>query len=273
MANTYPIPAQISEQNRSYLFGDGIFDTVKISNGKLCFAELHYFRLMASLRIARMSIPQWLDQETYEALLLAKAAEIGANNARMRITFFRNEGGRYFPEKSDIGYTVEAQPLSASDFSLNDTPYEVDIYRDFTITAQLLSTIKTTSKLIHITAAIYAQENDWQNCLLLNEHKNIVELVNANIFVRFGSKIVTPPVSEGCQNGIIRKVILTDVALRETYQFEERPVSVFELQQADELFFTNAIQGVGSITKYRKKIYENKAALAVLTRLNELIAL
>ncbi len=273
MANAYPTPAQISEQNRSYLFGDGIFDTVKVRNGKLCFGELHYFRLMASLRIARMAIPKWLDQETYESMVLAKAAEISAENARVRITFFRNEGGRYFPEKSQVSYTIEAEVLEKSDFSLNSSPYEVDIYRDFTITAQLLSTIKTTSKLIHVTAAIYAQENDWQNCLLLNEHKNVVELVNANIFIRFGTNIITPPVSEGCQNGIIRKVILSDTILKERFQLEERPVSVFELQQADELFFTNAIQGVGSITKYRKKEYENSAASAILLRLNELIAL
>lgn len=272
MANAYPNPAEINPHNRSFLYGDGVFDTVKIRLGKVCFAELHYFRLMAALRIARMSIPQWLDQETYEAMLCEKANEIQAPNARVRITFFRNVGGKYFPSTSHVSYTIETEPLEQSDFAASNEPYEVDIYRDFTITAQLLSTIKSTSKLIHVTAAIYAQENDWQNCLLLNEHKNVVELVNANLFVRFGTKISTAPLSEGCQNGVIRKTILTDAVLKEKYAFEERPISVFELQQADELFFTNAIQGVGSVTKYRKKEYEKTAAEEIRMRLNALIA-
>jgi branched-chain amino acid aminotransferase len=70
--------------------------------------------------------------------------------------------------------------------------------------SKLLSSIKTTNKILNITASIFANENGYDNCLLLNDSK----IKQQEIFMLTGNKLITPPVSEGCLNGVMRKQVL-----------------------------------------------------------------
>jgi branched-chain amino acid aminotransferase len=148
----------------------------------------------------------------------------------------------------------------------------VDLYKDFYITKQLLSTLKTTNKVLHVTASIYADENDLDNCILLNESKNVVEVLQGNIFMLQGNTLTTPPISEGCCNGILRKQLLVLAKKIEGLEVIEGVISPFDLQKADELFYTNVIKGIQSITKYRKKEFGTALASELVQKLNELIA-
>ena len=132
----------------------------------------------------------------------------------------------------------------------------------------MLSTLKTTNKLINITGSIFAKENGFDNCLLMNDAKNIVEALNGNVFLVTENKIITPPLSEGCLNGIMRKQILRIAKKIENLEVIEAIISPFELQKADELFVTNIIKGIQPITKYRKKDYESKISNQLLKLLN-----
>ena len=125
--------------------------------------------------------------------------------------------------------------------------------------------------MIHITGSIFADENNLQNCLLLNNDKNIVEALNGNLFMVLENKLITPPLSEGCLNGIIRKQIIQIAKKMENIEVVEEVISPFDLQKADELFITNVVFGVQSVTKYRKKEYNNVVAIELLKKLNELI--
>jgi branched-chain amino acid aminotransferase len=145
------------------------------------------------------------------------------------------------------------------------------LFKDFYISKQLLSTLKTTNKLINITGSIYAKENDLNNCLLLNEDKNVVEALNGNIFVLMGNKLTTPLLSDGCLNGILRKQIIEILKNMEDIEFYEQTISPFDLQKADELFITNTITGIQPITKYRKKEYRTSLSNELLIKLNQLI--
>jgi branched-chain amino acid aminotransferase len=135
----------------------------------------------------------------------------------------------------------------------------------------LLSTLKTTNKMLHITGSIYAQENGLQNCLLLNEDKSVVESLQGNLFLRTGNTVITPPLSEGCLNGIMRKQLLRILSKNENYHVLEQAISPFELQKADELFVTNVISGIQSVQLYRKKVYTNTLAQFIVSQLNALI--
>jgi branched-chain amino acid aminotransferase len=131
-----------------------------------------------------------------------------------------------------------------------------------------LSTIKSTNKAVQITGSIFAKENDLQNCILLNDSKNVVEALNGNLFILVDQKLITPPVSEGCLNGIMRKQVLV-VAKTLEVEVVEEPISPFDLQKADELFITNVISGVQSITRYRKKDFQNKFAVKLIQAINQ----
>ena len=83
----------------------------------------------------------------------------------------------------------------------------------------------------------------------------------------------TPPISDGCLNGIMRKQILNLAKKIENIEVVEASISPFDLQKADELFTTNIISGIQPITKYRKKEFETKLAHQLITNLNAQIRL
>lgn len=264
----------LSINNRAFLYGDGVFETLKIVNNKILFLEDHYFRLMASMRILRMEIPMNFTMEYLEGEIL-KLAKINRleSSARVRLTVFRNDGGYYLPTSNKISFLIAIKPLEQELYSIENETYEVELFKDFYITKHLLSTLKSTNKIINITASIFAKENDYNNCLILNDSKNIVEAINGNIFMVVGNKLITPPISEGCLNGIMRKQILGLAKKIDHLEVLEEVISPFDLQKADELFVTNVISGIQPISKYRKKEFTNQLSKDLLARLNAVVRL
>lgn len=257
------------ETNRAFLYGDGVFETLKVVNNKILFFEDHYFRLMSSMRVVRMEIPMNFTMEYIEEQVISLAfANNCSGSARVRITVFRNEGGYYLPKQQSVSFLISCIAIENKMYLNDINSYEVDLYKDFYVTKQLLSTIKTTNRMINITASIYAQENGLDNCLLLNDSKNVIESLQGNIFMTLEGKLITPPLSEGCLNGVMRKQVLALASKIEDLIVLEEPISPFELQKADELFFTNVIKGIQSVTKYRKKEFGNTLANELLKLLN-----
>lgn len=267
------VQENVLTQNRAFLYGDAVFETVKIVKGKILFLEDHYFRLMASMRILRMEIPMDFTMEFFEDQVLSTASNNGfEQSARARITVYRNDGGYYLPTTNTISYLIHTSPLENQFFVLENKECEVDLYKDFYISKQLISSLKTTNKVIHVTASIYADENGYNNCIMLNDSKNVVEVLQGNLFMLQGNKLITPPISEGCINGIMRKQVLALAKKIEGLEVVEDVISPFDLQKADELFYTNVIKGIQSITKYRKKEYTNEIAKELVEQLNAFIA-
>lgn len=262
------VPGSLHE-NRGFLYGDGVFETIKVVQGKVLFLEDHYFRLLSSMRIVRMKIPMNFTLEFFEAELLKTAtANSCSASGRVRCTVFRNAGGYYLPQTNTVSYLIQATALPSGEYVLNAEPYEVDLYKDFYVSKHLLSTLKTTNKMLHITGSIFAQENGFQTCLLLNDEKNVVEALHGNLFLRSGSTVITPPLSEGCLNGIMRKQLIRLLGKQSMYTLLEQPISPFDLQKADELFVTNVIRGIQPITTYRKKSFTIELASHLLIELN-----
>jgi branched-chain amino acid aminotransferase len=258
------------DQNRGFLYGDGVFETLKIVDGKILFFEDHYFRLMAAMRIVRMEIPMIFTLEYLEeqVLSLVKKNKI-EQSARARITVYRNNGGFYLPTNNTVSFLIQTSAIENPVYSISEKEYEVDLYKDFYIPKQLLSTLKTTNKMINVTGSIYAKENDLDNCILLNDSKNVVEALQGNLFMRMGNTLITPPISEGCLNGIMRKQILSLAKKETNLEVVEQVISPFDLQKADELFVTNVIRGIQPITKYRKKEFEKDTAKVLNTILKQ----
>lgn len=260
--------------NRGFLYGDSVFETVKILDGKILFLEDHYFRLMAAMRIVRMEIPMNFTMEYFEEQILDLVkAENLQNSSRARVSIYRNQGGFYLPKDNNVSFLITILPLENSVYQIEKDNYEVELYKDFIVAKHLLSTIKSSNRMINVTGSIFADENGYDNCLLINDDKNVIEALNGNLFMLMGNKLITPPVSEGCLNGVMRKQILALAKKIETLEVVEEPISPFDLQKADELFVTNVIKGIQPITKYRKKEYETKTAKDLLLRLNAQIRL
>ena len=253
--------------NRAFNYGDALFETLKITDSKINFSEDHYFRLMASMRMLRMEIPLNFTFEFFESELLKTMHQNKMESARVRLTVYRKAGGLYNPISNQIEYVIEATPLN----SMVKETYSADLFKDYYLNSDLLSTIKTTNKITNILASIYASENGFDNCILVNERKFVVEAINGNIFVVKGNTIKTPPITEGCIKGIIRKKILEIVSKSDDYTIEEVAISPFELQKADEIFITNSIVGIQPITQYKKCSFNIKVSKELALALNKLI--
>ena len=255
------------ENNRGFLYGDAVFETIKVLDNKILFLEDHYFRLMSSMRIIRMEIPMDFTLEHLESEILKTTQALNLSNARVRLTVYRSGNGKYSPETRTTQYLISAENTHAV-YKNNMLEYEIELFKDFHVSKHLLSTLKTTNRLINITASIFAEENDYQNCFLINDDKNIIEAINGNVFVVKDNVIATSPISVGCINGIMRKKVIELIKKDDSLQFEERSISPFEIQKADEVFITNVIQGIQSVSKYRKKEFTRNIANALLIKLN-----
>ncbi len=262
------------ENNRGFLFGDSIFETIKVLDNKVLFLEDHYFRLMASMRICRMEIPMNFTMEYFEEQILNLIQSLNNSNSyRIRFTVYRDSEGFYLPKSRNVQFIVLASSLNSELYSFGKEHYGVELYKDSYVPKQLLSTLKTNNKMLQITGSIFADENGYDNCLVLNDEKNVIEALQSNIFMKTGNVVSTPPVSDGCLNGIMRKQILEILKKMEGIEVKETSISPFDLQKADELFLTNVISGIQPITKYRKKEYTTEFASDVLKRLNAKIRL
>lgn len=267
--------ALLSIENRGFAYGDAVFETIKVSLGKILFLEDHYFRLMASMRIMRMEIPmnftlEYIEEQIKETL---QANDLSASTARVKLIVNRKSGGLYTPTNNDVDFLITIKALDNDFYTLHEGSYEVDLFKDYYQSPSLLSTLKTNNKALNVVGSVYAKENNLDNCLVLNTNKQVIESLNGNIFVIKGSTVKTPPISDGCLKGVMRKQIIDIVKTMSDYNVVEDSVSPFELQKADEIFFTNVIVGIQSVTKYRKKTFNNNLAKTLIGKLNAKVRL
>jgi len=216
-----------------------------------------------------MEIPMDFTMEFLEKEILKTLDTMEANSAfRVRFTVYRNDGGLYLPETNTISYCIEANPLDSPFYIINDSQYEVELFKDFYLNKDMLSNLKTNNRILNVVGSVFAKENDYDNCLLLNGDKMVVEALNGNVFLVSGKTVKTPPLKDGCLDGILRKKIIEILEKSNVYELKQESISPFELQKADELFVTNAINGIIPVSKYRKKMFGNKTSKDLIGKLN-----
>lgn len=261
--------------NRGLHYGDGIFETIRVGRGKPYFWEDHYFRLMASMRLVRMDIPmnfspEFLEEEIQKAL---EANDLKEGNARVKILVLRQEGGLYTPATNDVDYLITAQELETATYQADPQGYQVDLFKDFYKISGLFSNLKTTSAQLYTVASVFRAENDLDECLLLNERKEVIEGISHNLFmIDKEGALVTPPLEAGCLKGVMRKQVLS-LAEELGWEIREEAFSPFALQKAQELFLTNTIRGIQWVRQYRKKTYPGDYAAELIKKLNARILL
>jgi len=255
------------ENNRGFLFGDALFDTLIYKNDKFVFLESHYFRLLASMRQLRMEIPAFFTQEYWEEQLLKTIKANSLQDSRIRTSVYRDSKGLYTPLTNKVHFVIQATPLIDSSKSI----YKLGTYKENFTNTSPISNIKTTNRITNILASIFAKENKLDNCLLLNHKKQVAEVSNANIFLVIKNKISTPLLSEGCINGIVRMKLLELLKKEPNFEIKEATINPFELQKADEVFISNSVIGIQAITHFKKKIYTTEVSDKLKIKLTELI--
>lgn len=260
----------VSFSNRAFRYGDSLFETIRVKQNKIMFLADHIRRIKIGMTSLRMNVPAEFNTAIIEHLiheLLVKNNIKG--DARIRLTIFRNEGGFYTPETNDISFLIEAEALNTNGYQLNQKGYWVDIYAEIKKPINKLSSIKTGSALLYVMAGLTKTSLKLDDCLLVNDQGQIIETINSNIFIVKNGTISTPPITEGCVDGIMRKQIL-NLAQQNKILLFEQSITVNSLMNADEVFITNAIKGVEWIGQFKNKFYTNRMAVFFNEKLNAL---
>ncbi|MEJ6567020.1 MAG: aminotransferase class IV [Flavobacteriales bacterium] len=266
-----------AEIARATMYGDAVFETLKMQEGKLFFIEDHYFRLMAGMRILRMPISMDFTPEFFIEQAERLAEEVAIENGRLRIQVVRVADGKYTPsEDQSTVWWMELEELESIEYIHAEKGLTVDLFKDHYIQPGLLSTIKSSNSLPYVLGGVYARENNLDAVLMVNDNKMLVEANASNVFVLKGDVLRTAPLEDGALRGVFRKNLLNwgkEIGL----QVKEESINPFDLQKADEIWLTNTITGVQWVEKYRKNTYKGdkaKELVALLERkLNVLGAL
>ena len=263
--------AFISIFNTSLISGDLIFENLIVSSNKVLFYEEHYFNLLSSMRILKIKIPMSFTPEFLEEQLLSLYIKSGFVNEKilMRILICNNVATNINPTSVNY-YIYDAHKI---DYSINNfEKYTLDVFKDYFKNTGLLSNLTTNNQLIQRIGLRYCEENDFNDCVILNNSKIISETLNGNIFMIMNDKVLTPSLKDGSNNNVIRSKIIelvnNDI---EGYEIIEQPLSVFDIQKSDELFISNINFGIQAVRKFRKKVFTDKIASLIKNKLTLLV--
>lgn len=258
--------------NRAFLYGDHLFETILFQNHKLLFWEEHYYRMMGGACMLRMEIPQFLNIEYLEKEIIKtiKSFKYDILNARIRLSLYRSDGGYYLPTNQSIEYLIEINEINNSYLLFNEVGLHIDVFHDHLKPKQSISNIKGQNSIVSVLSSIYANENNFDESIILNSESFICETTASNIFVVNEKNLITPPLNSGCVNGIIRKQIIENASLW-GFTIEEKNIKTFELIKADEVFLTNSVKWIKWVERYKKKRYKNEVSLRLFKCLCDLI--
>jgi len=261
----------ISFTNRAFRYGDSLFESMLFSNGKIMFITDHVKRLKLSMTTLRMNVPADFNSANIEQLILQLIEHNNIkNDARIRLTVFRKEGGFYTPETNDISFLIEVKQLDTVGYNLNKKGLWVDIYAEIKKQITKISNLKTGSALLYVMAGITKTSLRLDDCLLVNDNGHIIESINSNIFVIKNGTLYTSPITDGCIDGVMRKQILAIAAQNKILAFEQS-LTVHTLTDGDEVFLTNAIIGIQWVGQFKNKFYTNQRTVFFVEKLNELL--
>ena len=253
--------------NRSYRYGDGLFETMKIKDGNILLAFTHFERLFGSLSLLKFDVPQLFNKEKLEKDVLHLCRKNKCEKlARVRLSVFRGNGGLYDDNKI-LQYIIECWPLNESVNKINENGLVIDIYPDGEKSCDKFSNLKSASFQLYSMAALFAKENKLNDSLVLNTAGRIADSTIANIFLIKAEIIFTPSLKEGCINGVMRKYLLEKLKAEDlNLQVEERTITVSDVKNADEIFLTNAINGIRWVGKCSNKKYTNVKTIEIYNR-------
>jgi branched-subunit amino acid aminotransferase/4-amino-4-deoxychorismate lyase len=225
---------RLPPDDSGFLFGDGLFETLRVDDGRARDVEAHLDRLLAGLRRIRIGIPE--DRRLLRRAVAEVAAAALGPVARMRITVTRTTR------------LVTTDPYE---------PPGEDLYRDGVATRLLpqyridsggpLAGLKSLSYQANRLALLRAEAQGAWEALLVNEAGRLVEGTRTNVALVFPEGVFTPPRKDGCLPGIVRRRLL------EREEIREWPLSPEDLANASEVLLMNSLIGVLPVSRINGK--------------------
>lgn len=257
----------VTADNRGLRYGDGLFETLKVINGTISLADLHFERLFKGLSLLAFELPAFFTPAYLtEAILAVCQKNKVTKAARVRLNIVRGNGGLYDPEDLSPNTIIQSWPLPEHTLQLNVNGLVIDVYPEARKSTDPFANIKSNNYLPYAMAALYAKQQRLNDCLVLNTHDRICDATIANIWWVKVDTIFTPPLSEGGVAGVMRHYLLNKIRQQPAAfkgwapQAVEQPLTIETLLQADEVFLTNALYGIRWVGQCRDQSYNHSVA-------------
>lgn len=254
--------------NRGFKYGDGLFESMRMIKGELRFASLHAARLQEGMKALGLEGYESMSTELLREKVVELAIRNTIENARVRLTVFRDADGLYSPSGNRFGYCIEMTPVAETHYTGNAKGLIVDVYEELTKPVGFLSNYKTCNSLLYVMAGIYRKRHSLDDLFILNQNGFLCETMSSNVFILFDKQLYTPALTEGCIAGIMRTAV-TKIAEAGNIPVIEAQINPDILNVADEVFLTNATRGIQWVMGFNSKRYFNKLSRQLLDKLNE----
>ncbi len=230
-----------------------VSESIRYEAGHFLFWEQHYFRMMAALRRMRFPIPvaytpEYLLSEVQKLFSFFKVPK--EQNTLFHFHFVLEQGGA-------TAFVIRFEKVVSLTANPSHTSYEVDIYREAFLSSGFLANQSILNAPIRKMASAFAKENDYDDLLLLNDQKQLVETIHGSLFWVFNQQIVTPTLASGAQNFVFRKVLIDFLTKNTQFSVIEKDSSPFDLQGAEEVFVFSLEKGLKNISQYRKTTFKS----------------
>lgn len=246
-----PDQAKIATNDRGFLLSDGLFETIRVYQGKPFALKEHWARLTKAAEV--LELPIELSYEKTEKIIteLLDLNTLKGAEANLRLTITRGTGprGLNYPDDTKPTVMIAAFPYVAHTIH----PANVTISTIRRNEYSPLANIKSLSYLDNVLARREAVKQHFDEAILLNTQGNIVEASAANIFlVTKNDILVTPRLEDGALPGITRQMVLK-LAAKNHIRTEERSIQPKELLTAKEIFLTNSIIEIQAIKQIQDR--------------------
>lgn len=245
--------AKISIDDRGFLYGDGLFETMRVYNGKAFRLARHLSRLESSAELIGITLPLSLTQ-------LAKNVDQVINrnhleDAYLRITLSRGIGKKRLAAEENVEPTLiivarEYTPYPSSFYQEGIKAVTVDIRRN---QLSLVSNLKSLNYLESILARNEARTKQADEGILLNSSGYVSEAAAANIFVYDQEELITPPKDAGILPGITREAVIA-LAKDRDIPPKEQDLLPQDIYQSQECFLTNSLAEIIPVVILDKKV-------------------
>lgn len=232
--------------NRGWRYGDGVFETGRFHQGRLLLASHHFDRLFSGLQLLNIT-------PAFTAVQLTKlVADLCEKNgcstlARVRIAAYREDD-------NNASFVIEASAMPVDKLVWNEQGWRLSIHPFARKSCDAFANLKSANYLPYVMAGQYAKERDAEECLVLNMHKRICDGSKTNLFFIKSNDVYTPALSEGCVAGVMRRAMI-DFLKSRGVAVHQKGITEADLQQADQVFVTNAIEGLRWVRQISVQTY------------------
>jgi 4-amino-4-deoxychorismate lyase len=233
-------------KERSFLYGDGFFETIIVRKNIIGFWDLHFERINNALLALSLSF----DLSNLEGNILKLVQKNNVPDARIKVLFWRKEGGLYTPLMNDANCIIVSEEFRKLSITEINTDFAHNSFKMFSP----ISAYKTLNSLPYILAGVEAKSRNLDDLILFSNDNLVAETISSTIYYIIRSKIYTPTLKSGCIAGIIRKKLLNDKLII------EKDITTNDFNTIDGAFTSN-VSGLKWIKKIGERVLENDKKL------------